>query len=261
MSDSRLCGNPDVLMSYLYEDGDVSERQAFEAHLAECPACARDVAEFRSLRAGLAEWAPPEQVLGFRVVRDPAPARPRLAWLRAPAFPVWAQLAAASLVVGIAAGLAGLELRYDAQGFTVRTGWTSPAVPASVEPVRAAAPGEAPWRTELAALGDQLRAEIRQSTPREPAPSLVQTSGAGRTMSDAEFLARMRELVEASEQRQQRELALRLSQVVRDVETQRRVDLARVADSLGIVEGRTGLAVAEQRDLLNYLVRVSSRER
>lgn len=80
-------------------------------------------------------------------------------------------------------------------------------------------------------------------------------------MSDAEFLARMRELVEASEQRQQRELALRLSQVVRDVETQRRVDLARVADSLGIVEGRTGLAVAEQRDLLNYLVRVSSRER
>ena len=36
MSESRLCGNPDVLMSYLYEDGDEAERRAFENHLAGC---------------------------------------------------------------------------------------------------------------------------------------------------------------------------------------------------------------------------------
>ena len=34
MSDKRWCGNPDVLMSYLYEDGDERERAAFETHLA-----------------------------------------------------------------------------------------------------------------------------------------------------------------------------------------------------------------------------------
>ena len=33
MNDSRYCDNPDVLMSYLYEDGPGEERLAFEAHL------------------------------------------------------------------------------------------------------------------------------------------------------------------------------------------------------------------------------------
>lgn len=266
MSESRLCGNPDVLMSYLYEDGDESERLAFEAHLTVCAECAREVREIRALRAGLANWAPPDQVLGFRVVRETAPSPPRRNWLRVPSLPLWAQLAAASLIVGVAAGLAGLDVRYDAQGFAVRTGWGKPAdvatgpgtAPIAVAP---ASGGEAPWQADLVALGEELRAELRERNRLVPAGDVVPASaGPARAMSDSEFLARMQELVEASEQRQQRELALRLSEIMRDVETQRRVDLARVANSLGAVEGRTGLAVAEQRDMLNYLMRVSSRE-
>ncbi|MEW5983531.1 MAG: hypothetical protein AB1806_14350 [Acidobacteriota bacterium] len=262
MSESQLCGNQDVLLSYLYEDGDEAERQAFGAHLARCEACAREVERYQALRAELTAWTPPEQVLGFRVVRDRAQAKPALAWLRLPALPLWAQLAAASLVVGIAAGLAGLEVRYDPRGFTVRTGWGGPAgetAAAVPSPVPAAGGSESPWRGDLVALGDQLRGEFRNQIQRAPATGLVPVAS-GRTMNDAEFLAHVRTLVEASERRQQRELALRLSEVVRDFETRRRVDLARVANSLGLVEGRTGLAVAEQRDMLNYLMRVSSRD-
>ena len=79
-------------------------------------------------------------------------------------------------------------------------------------------------------------------------------------MSDAELLARVRQLIEASETRTDREMALRLAQVVRDVDTQRRADMTRVADSFGVLEGRTGAAVAQQREMMNYLVRVSQRQ-
>jgi hypothetical protein len=47
---------------------------------------------------------------------------------------------------------------------------------------------------------------------------------------------------------------------VRDFDTKRRTDLARMADGLGTLEGRTGAVVAQQRDMLNYLVRVSQRQ-
>jgi hypothetical protein len=84
--------------------------------------------------------------------------------------------------------------------------------------------------------------------------------GSGKAMSDGEYMARVRQLIEASETRQQRELALRLTQFMRDTETQRRADMARVADGLGVLEGRTGAAVAQQREMMNYLVRVSQKQ-
>ena len=112
MNETPFCGNSDVLMSYLYDEGDEHERRAFEIHLRTCEACARDVAGLRSVRGDLAAWTPPEAVLDFRIVRDPAPKR-RFAWLAVPELPVWAQFAAATLVVGIAVGLSGLEVIYN----------------------------------------------------------------------------------------------------------------------------------------------------
>ena len=67
----------------------------------------------------------------------------------------------------------------------------------------------------------------------------------------------MRALIEESEQRQQRELALRTAQVVRDFDSQRRVDLAQIQRSFGQIEGLTGAEVREQRQMLDYLMRVS----
>ncbi len=75
--------------------------------------------------------------------------------------------------------------------------------------------------------------------------------------SDGQMLARVRQLVEESEQRQQRELAIRMTQVMRDFDTQRRMDLAQIQGNFSQIEGATGAQVREQRDMLNYLMRVS----
>jgi anti-sigma factor RsiW len=76
MSERRFCGNVEILMSYLYDEGDGAERQAYEAHLGECQACAGEVSAMRAVRGGLAAWTPPETLLDFRIVRGPE-SRPR----------------------------------------------------------------------------------------------------------------------------------------------------------------------------------------
>lgn len=267
MNETRDCGNPDILMAYLYEEGDAHERRAFEAHLRTCASCAREVADLRSVRGDLAAWAPPEAVLDFRIVRDTAPTR-RFAWLAVPELPVWAQFAAATLVVGIAVGISGLEVTYHpADGLSVRAGWNTPAAgaPVATPAVQAAAvPGrEAPWKADLVALREELRSERQQAAPASasaPAEGQTRLAATSQVLSDAAFEARVRELIEASETRQQREMALRIAQVVRDMDTQRRADLARVADGIGVLEGRTGAAVAQQREMMNYLLRVSQKQ-
>lgn len=260
MNDARDCGNPDALMSHLYRDGPAEERLAFEAHLRQCPRCAEDAATLGAVREDLAAWTPPETVLDFRIVREPASARGRWAWMSA--MPAWAQLAAASLVVGVAAGLSGLEVQYGSDGLTVRTGWGRPAETRQAD-AGAAAPSaadNAPWRADLVAFQEQMRSEFgpaageRAVTP-VAAPAVASAHG----LSDDEFLARVRQLIAASETRTQKEMALRLAEVVRDVDAQRRADMRRVADGLGVLEGRTGAAVAQQREMMNYLLRVSQK--
>ena len=64
---------------------------------------------------------------------------------------------------------------------------------------------------------------------------------------DAErLLQRVRAMIDQSEQRQQRELALRLSQVSREVDTQHQADLLRIQQDVG-----------QQQEALEYLVRTS----
>ncbi len=67
----------------------------------------------------------------------------------------------------------------------------------------------------------------------------------------------MEGLIEASERRQQRELAFRLAQAMQDVDTQRRSDLARIETGLGQIEGLTVQEGARQSRLINYLMRTS----
>ena len=260
MNDAHDCGNPDVLMSYLYEDGPGEDRLAFEAHLRQCARCAAEVASLRSVREEMASWAPPETLLDFRIVREPARAGSRWAWMSA--MPAWAQLAAASLVIGVAAGISGLDVQYGKDGLTVRTGWNRPAEarPAPAAASAQASGANAPWRADLVALHEQMRSEFQQSAAAPSAtPVSMAARGPAKAMSDEEFMARVKQLIEASETRTQKEMALRLTEVVRDVDAQRRADMRRVADGLGALEGRTGAVTAQQREMMNYLLRVSQR--
>ena len=66
-------------------------------------------------------------------------------------------------------------------------------------------------------------------------------------------------LIDETEKRQQRELALRIGEVLRDVNAQRQADLGRIDRSLGLVENNLGVEVLKQRQSLNYLMRVNQR--
>ena len=78
---------------------------------------------------------------------------------------------------------------------------------------------------------------------------------------DNEALRRVRALVDESERRQQRELALRLAEAVREVNAQRQADLVRIDRNIGAMQNNTGREMLRQRnEMLNYVsFRTSSR--
>jgi hypothetical protein len=155
-------------------------------------------------------------------------------------MPAWAQAVAAALIftTGVTLG----ALRGAGQPGATTMG------PRATNVTLAAA---AVTPAELSALEQRLRAEMSQAH---------NTSGpATPSVGDAQILDRVRVMIQDSEQRQQRELALRTAEVVRDFDAQRRVDLTRIERTLGQMDGTTGVEVEQQRQMLNYLMRVSQR--
>jgi hypothetical protein len=115
-------------------------------------------------------------------------------------------------------------------------------------------------RDDLAALERQLRTEFESAqTAGTQAVTLARTTAP--SMSEAELLRRMRGLVEESERRQERELALRVGDVIRSVNAQRESDFRKINSNLGVIQTNTSAEVVRQRQLLqnyaNYLSRVS----
>jgi tellurite resistance protein len=72
----------------------------------------------------------------------------------------------------------------------------------------------------------------------------------------ADVLRAVRQLISESESRQEQELARRLSQVLRDVEGLRRVDLDRVQRALAEMQGVTDTTIIRQQQIENHLLRV-----
>jgi hypothetical protein len=253
-----LCGYIDrdeTIVAFLYDDLDAGRRRDFEAHVLTCAVCREEVAGLQSVRTQLARWEPPAVVSRQSSVASPG----RQSWWRT--MPAWAQVAAALLFVGVSAGIANLDVRYDQNGLTVRTGWSngSGGSGGSGRSGRssgsdvALAAQEAPWRSDLAALEQQLKTEFHAS---QVSSSIGPQSVRAASSADAETLRRVRALLEESEKRQQRELALRVAEVLQDVNRQRQADLVKV-DSM---QNRLGVEVLQQRQSLNYFMRVNQRQ-
>ena len=177
-------------------------------------------------------------------------------------IPAWAQVAAAMLCLGVGASIANLNVRYDANGLQVRTGWST-AVPSPVaqtsQPVAGSAQDAVPWRAELTALEQRLRADLRQppgsGSPGNPANSIANGAAPNpANVTSNETLRRVRALVDESERRQQRELALRLAEAIRDINAQRQADLVRIDRNIGAMQNNTGREMLRQRnEMLNYV--------
>ena len=117
----------ETLIAYLYDDIDPVARAAFDEHLGTCERCRTELRTLSGVRKQLARWAPPElTVASAAAAGHPlpahAPATAARSWWRD--IPAWAQVAAALLFLGVSAGVANLDVRYDHNGLTVRTGWS-----------------------------------------------------------------------------------------------------------------------------------------
>ena len=170
-------------------------------------------------------------------------------------IPAWAEVAVAMLCFGVGAALANLDVRYDSHGLQVRTGWST-AAPVTVaetgQPAVAASRDDAPWRAELTALEQRLRADLRQ--PPTNVTNVTANPANPVNAVNPELLRRVRALVDESERRQQTELALRLAEAVREENAQRQADLVRIDRSIGAMQNNTGREMLRQRnEMLNYV--------
>jgi len=252
----------EVLVAYLYDDIDPRERETFEQHLPGCVPCRTELAALSDVRDGLADWSAPEVVAGvggraprtaLRIVDTVDTSQPPArGWRAFGDAPVWLQAVAAMLVVAASLGVANINLTYSKDGLSVTTGWLR-AAPSPVAPQQAIAPQptEAAWRADLTALEEKLLQEMKA----QPVSATTASS------DDEAVLRRVRGLLQESERRQQRELALRVAEMARDAQSQRQADLVRIDRSLGIIQSRTGVEVMRTQQQLNTLAQRVSQQR
>jgi hypothetical protein len=239
MSETFECGDKGALVAYLYEECEPEMREAIAGHLMRCGSCSSEIDGLGWTRQRLEAWTPPVSALGFQM-----PAQSPLSWWRTP-LPAWAQAAAAVLIFGV--GLSVGSARGPAASPQVAV--TQPVVAPSVDTAS---------RAELSQLEQRLKSEIAQirttvSTPVRPTAA-----------SSDDVLKKVEALVAQSEERQRREFTLRSVELARDFETQRRIDMATVRETVGQFQGVTGTEIRQQReaiDRINNLIRVSQQGR
>ena len=246
-----MCDSKELLVSFLYDELDPAAKRAFDIHLATCAECRDELAELRTTRGQIASWAPPEPDFGFRIVRGAAAPPP------APRFritPAWGLAAAALLVVAAGAAIANLDVRYGRDGLVMRTGWQH-AADAPVSADGAASLTQVDWKTQAATLDRRLR-DLEQTISDRYRTSAVQNASVS-DMSDAEVLQRVREMLGQSEARQQRALAVRTAEITREVDAQRKLDLAAIDQGMGRLQNTSGAEVKSYRDAIQRLAKAN----
>jgi Putative zinc-finger len=241
----------DLLVGYVYDDISDMDRARFERHLRECAACRGEVSAMRGVRDDLATWVPPQPDLGFQITQVRRPS------LRTWWTPALGLAAAAVIVLAAALAVANVEVSYGANGLSLRTGWARGGSDTGArlgvgerEGVGVRADAVLPAAQITPAV---LTAMDRRLTVLETAIRSAAISSSPRA-SDTDILRRVRDLLAQSESRQQQELALRIAQVIRDVDAQRLADLSRIQQGLGRIDAMTTAEAAAHRDLANYIL-------
>jgi hypothetical protein len=252
--------NKEHLVGYVYRELTAQEMAVFESHIRECADCRTEVEQLVGTRQHLASWSPPQPDLDFTVVRTApaaaAPRRPVLGFV-----PQWTlSAAAAALLLAGAAAVANLELRYDAGGFVLRTGWSAPAQAANGAPVPSGVPAA---RQAVAAVesSEQVRAQLVALSERlrqlEQAEANHLTKASGPSVQEGISVAQLRRILDELEARQRTEMALQIGQVWRDFNAARANDAAYFQKTLGQAQGLTNYQLRQHRDSIESLYRVS----
>lgn len=243
------CDDKATLVSYLYGEVDATTRRAVDDHLATCAACAAEVTALGDVRSELGLWAAPDAELDFTIVKKSQllssnVLRPARWWNT---VPVWAQAAAAVLVVAFGLSIANVQIKNGPDGFSVSTGWMQPAAVMQPGPMPTATDD---YKTQLASLEQKLRDEIRASRDQQAATKAVAaTSG-----SDEATLRRVQQLIADAEQRHSQELARRFVEFASDMNMQRRADMMNVQRAFTSQQSQ----MFRQSQMLNNVVRVAN---
>jgi hypothetical protein len=260
MSTRGTCPDGTALVSLLYEDFEPDARPTRDEvvrHLRQCTRCSEEFEALGGVREQLAAWTDPAAVPGFEVVPTRAVAHGWRDWVRAPAsrgrpWGVLPLAAAATIVLGASLGLARLDIRYDAGGLQVRTGWGHPDDARAAQPLLtpvSATPRELEAvKQALAALDGKL-ASFEATASRSAAAPVAASAPA--PASDTALLRRIQALIEESEVRQQQNLQLRIGEIARDFELQRRADLVQIEQGFGRID-------SQRQQMLNMMRQVST---
>ena len=209
----------------MHEDIDPVERSAFDRHLTVCagmpPRARTSWGSFASgskrdaTRARVSHGCSGGDGRSARACADSPGTRPAPPAKRFD-LPVWAQVAAAMLFVGLAAGLANLRVTYNAAR-TDRHDRMDGTAPPPVERHRADRPRriQPRGRPTSPLSSNSCRGEMGRAT----AQTVTNRS------DDAATIRRLRTLIDDSEKRQQRELSLRVAEISNDLHAQRAMDL------------------------------------
>lgn len=258
-----VCPGGDALVGLLYDDfepGAVPSRDDLEAHVRACATCLAEFEALGGVRTQLAAWTAPDVALGFEVVQSGGGAP--LGWRET--FNAWSArsaralpaAAAAIVVLGGAMALGRLDIHYDQSGLTVRTGWGhgAPASGPASNDAAALRQELASLRGEIARLGASQAATVTAtsaplagdasagplatpvSTGAIPVSTGSVADGSMTSTQGAALLRSFRQALDDSELRQQQNLQLRISEVTRDFDLQRRQDLVQVEQGFGRAE-------------------------
>jgi hypothetical protein len=170
------------------------------------------------------------------------------------------------LVLAAAAGLARVEVRKDTDGFTVRTGVSSVSAPTSADALARVSYGgqgrdvNLPVGADAAAWASiERRIAALEATTRDNGLRNTSTLSARGSNND-EVLKVVRELLAQSETRQKGELALRIRDVIRDLDLKRAADLNGVRQTVGRIDASVTEEAAAHRELMNYLLKDSKQK-
>jgi len=233
---NHITDNHDALLDYLYEEGDPAERLTIAKHLQECAACAVAVLEFQNVRGMLSDWKPPASPSLSAPVNHgarsggwrgwgPATHQEKLTGSRSRTL-----LQAAAAILLFVSGMAVSQLHVEYRDGVLIFGTPSDVL-------------ETP---------PNFRGTSITLHPESPsAEPLGGPGGSDSYENERELLQRVRAMIDQSEQRQQartrQELALRLSQVAREVDTQHKADLLQIQQDFG----------QQQDATMEYLVKTS----
>ena len=240
------------LVSYLYDELEGPERQAFEAHVGSCTSCSSEIEALRGIRRRLSSWTPIEPDLDFQIVRGGESRPSRLRWTSSRG--AWGLAAAAVLVLAAAAGVANVEVRSGSDGLVFRTGWSHGAADANASGVPAA--NASASRDDMAAMERRL-AQLEAALAARPAAIVNASAGRSdtRAVEDA-LLQRMRQMLAESETRTEREFAQRLIAGMREVQASHTNDLISLQQTFNQNQGAINDEVFRQREEMKNLYRV-----